>query len=119
MALPTQSRRRPGRRRNTSRGRIDRGGTSPGKNETKFAFGTGRRSPLESIGREAAHESPTPRNGIFSRFLIEALTVAADLDGDGRVELDELARFTKKSLPDFVKDECGPEVNRRPELKGE
>jgi hypothetical protein len=42
----------------------------------------------------------------------------ADLDRDGTVDRDELVLYTKKHVPDRVKEEYGDDVRQMPELVG-
>ena len=63
---------------------------------------------------EKAFENADLKHGVFAHFLIRGLKGEADLDRDGVVELDELARFAKKRVPDFVKDAYGPDVRHDP-----
>ena len=68
---------------------------------------------------EKSYEDAELKHGVFCHFLIQGLKGAADLDRDGLVELEELARFAKKRVPDYVKDAFGPEVRQMPVLRGE
>src|SRR5947209_1505302 len=67
---------------------------------------------------EKAYESEELKHGVFFHHIIKGLQGDADLDKDGKVDLDELIRFTKKRVPDAVKEEYGPEVRQVPELRG-
>ena len=67
---------------------------------------------------ERAFESPSLKHGVFFHFLVEGLQGKADLDKDGQVDLDELVRYTKRQVADFVKEQYGDEVRQMPELVG-
>jgi hypothetical protein len=56
---------------------------------------------------EKAFENEKLKHGVFFYYLIEGLRGKADLDGDQKIDLDELVRFTKKRVPDFVAAEYG------------
>jgi formylglycine-generating enzyme required for sulfatase activity len=68
---------------------------------------------------EKAYENARLKHGVFYHFVIRGLRGEAALDRDGQVELDELARFARKRVPDFVKEEYGPDVRQMPVLRGE
>ena len=67
---------------------------------------------------EKAYENTELKHGVFFHFVIEGLKGKADLDGDGQVDLDELVRYAKQAVPDFVKDAYGDGVRQMPELVG-
>jgi hypothetical protein len=66
---------------------------------------------------ERAFEDAELRHGIFFHFVIQGLLGAADLDQDGNVDLDELAQFVKKRVPDFARARYGAE--QLPEARGQ
>jgi hypothetical protein len=65
---------------------------------------------------ERAFENPTIRHGIFFHYVTQGLNGKADLNKDGAVDLDELVLYTRRQVPDFVKDEYGDDVRQMPEL---
>ena len=67
---------------------------------------------------EKAYEDADLKHGVFFHFVIEGLQGKADLDKDGQVDLDELVRYTRKKVPDFVRDTFGDDVRQMPELIG-
>lgn len=67
---------------------------------------------------QKAFENGDLKHGVFFHFVIEGLKGKADLDKDNQVDLDELVHYTKKRVPDFVKDEYGGDVRQVPELVG-
>lgn len=68
---------------------------------------------------EKAYESPELKKGIFTHFLLESLSDSkADLDKDGKVDLDEVVRFTKRNVTDYVSDQFGESTIQVPELVG-
>lgn len=68
---------------------------------------------------EKAFESPTLKKAIFTHFLLQGLSdPKSDLDRDGKVDLDELVRFTKRNVTDYVRDEFGEKTIQVPELVG-
>src|SRR5215213_2398499 len=68
---------------------------------------------------EKSYEDAALRHGVFCHFLIEGLKGKADLDTDGLVELEELARYARMRVPDHVKDTFGPDVRQMPVLRGD
>jgi hypothetical protein len=68
---------------------------------------------------EKAFEHDRLKHGVFYYYVIQGLKGEADFDRDGRVGVEELALFAKKRVPDFVKDEYGPDVRQMPVLRGE
>ena len=67
-------------------------------------------------GGEKAFEDTGLKHGVFFHFVIQGLKGEADFDGDGSVDLDELAAFTKKRVYRFVEGEY--RVEQTPELLG-
>lgn len=68
---------------------------------------------------ERAYESPSLSRGVFTHFLLKGLSEpGADVDADGRVDFDELVRFTKRSVSDYVRDEFGESTIQVPEMVG-
>ncbi|MCC7420086.1 MAG: caspase family protein [Planctomycetaceae bacterium] len=68
---------------------------------------------------EKAFESPELRQGVFTHFLLEGLSdPKTDLDRDGKVDLDELVRFTRRNVTDYVSDQFGESTIQVPELVG-
>jgi uncharacterized caspase-like protein len=58
---------------------------------------------------QLAFENPDLKRGIFFHFVIQGLQGQADRDGDGKVEVEELALSAKKSVAKFVDDFYGRE----------
>jgi formylglycine-generating enzyme required for sulfatase activity len=52
--------------------------------------------------RETAFEDPGLKHGVFFHFIIQGLEGEADADLDGKVDLEELAGFSKKRVYRFV-----------------
>ena len=67
---------------------------------------------------EKAFERAELGHGVFFHFVIKGLQGEADLDGDGQVDLGELAQYTTKKVRNFVKDAYGDEVRQQPEMIG-
>jgi WD40 repeat protein len=73
-------------------------------------LGTGRYILPASSPRGAAREAGG--NGLFTRAVLDALDGAGDLDGNGTVEVDELARYAE----DAVRERSGGEQQALPAL---
>ena len=67
---------------------------------------------------EKAYESTDLKHGVFFNFVIEGLRGKADFDGDGNVDLDEIVKYLKREVPDYVKETYGEDVRQMPELVG-
>jgi formylglycine-generating enzyme required for sulfatase activity len=68
---------------------------------------------------ERAFESEGLKKGIFTHFFLESLrNPKADTDDDGRIDLEELVRFTRRNVTDYVKNEFGEKTIQVPELLG-
>ena len=71
---------------------------------------------------EKAYESDDLRHGVFFHFVIRGLRGEANQardDKDGTVTVEELSKFTRKRIPDFVKEAYGDDTRQRPFLKSE
>lgn len=68
---------------------------------------------------EKSFEHAELKHGVFFHYVIEGLKGKADLDKDGAVDVEELAQYTKRSVPDFVKEQYGFDVRQMPVLRGE
>jgi hypothetical protein len=60
--------------------------------------GKGRVILAASDSDEVAQESTTMRHGIFTYFLLEGLRGDADIDKDGRVDVDEIYKFLSQKV---------------------
>jgi predicted dehydrogenase len=67
---------------------------------------------------EKAFESDRLRHGVFFHYVIEGLGGKADFNRDGQVDLDELALFVRRNVPDHVKEEFSADSRQMPELVG-
>jgi formylglycine-generating enzyme required for sulfatase activity len=66
---------------------------------------------------EKAYENSELKHGVFFHFVIEGLKGKA-ADEKGKVDLDDLVRYTKRRVTDFVKEQYGDDVRQMPELIG-
>ena len=64
-----------------------------------------------------AFESPTLGHGVFTHFVLEGLSGAADLNGDEQVTAWELYEYVRVEVPAFVLSERG--ATQIPEIAGE
>jgi hypothetical protein len=61
---------------------------------------------------QKAYESDELRHGVFFNFVIEGLKGKAA--EDGAVDLDGLAKYVRRKVPDYVKDDIGPRADQVP-----
>ena len=66
---------------------------------------------------EKAYENSELKHGVFFHFVIEGLKGKA-ADEKGNVDLDDLVRYTKRRVTNFVKEQYGDDVRQMPELIG-
>ena len=67
---------------------------------------------------QKAYESDDLKHGVFFHYVIEGLQGKADLDKDGQVNFEELELYTKRQVPDYVKEKFGDEARQVPERIG-
>jgi hypothetical protein len=79
--------------------------------------GTGRVILTASGSREVAQESHEKRHGIFTYFLLEGLRGAADIDRDGRVDVDEIYKFVSQKVSSATRGRQNP-MRKSPNLSG-
>jgi hypothetical protein len=79
--------------------------------------GTGRVILTASGSREVAQESERMGHGIFTYFLLEGLRGAADLDRDGRIDVDEIYRFVSQKVSAATHGRQNP-MRKSPNLTG-
>jgi Caspase domain len=79
--------------------------------------GKGRVILTASGSREVAEESREKRHGIFTYFLLEGLLGAADLDRDGRVDVDEIYRYVSQKVSAATRGRQNP-MRKSPNLTG-
>lgn len=79
--------------------------------------GKGRVILTASSSNEVAQESSAMRHGIFTYFLLEGLRGAADIDHDGRVDVDELYKFVSQKVTAATDGRQNP-IRKSPNLTG-
>ena len=57
-----------------------------------------------SLPDQSTLESEKYRHGLFTQALIEALAGAADVNGDGYVDVEELSEYLRKRVPQLASD---------------
>ena len=79
--------------------------------------GKGRVILTASSSQEVAHESAELRHGIFTYYLLQGLRGDADIDGDNRVDVDELYKFTSQNVGTATQGRQNP-MKKAPNLIG-
>jgi uncharacterized caspase-like protein len=79
--------------------------------------GKGRVILTASGGREVAGESTEWRHGIFTYFLLEGLRGAADMDHDGRIDVDEIYKYVSQKVSAATHGRQNP-MRKSPNLTG-
>ncbi|HEX6097703.1 MAG TPA: caspase family protein [Thermoanaerobaculia bacterium] len=79
--------------------------------------GKGRVILTASSSSEVAQESSAMRHGIFTYFLLQGLRGAADIDRDGRVDVDELYKFVSQKVIAATDGRQNP-IRKSPNLSG-
>lgn len=79
--------------------------------------GKGRVILTASGSDEVAQESREKRHGVFTHFFLEGLRGAADLDHDGRVDVDEIYRYVSQKVSLATHGRQNP-MRKSPNLTG-
>jgi uncharacterized caspase-like protein len=79
--------------------------------------GKGRVILTASDSHEVARESTAKGHGIFTYFLLEGLSGIADIDHDGRVDVDEIYRYVSQKVGDASHGMQNP-MRKSPNLTG-
>jgi hypothetical protein len=79
--------------------------------------GKGRVILTASDSHEVAQESSNRRHGIFTYFLLEGLRGAADIDHDGRIDVDEIYKFVSQKVSSATRGLQNP-MRKSPNLSG-
>lgn len=79
--------------------------------------GKGRVILTASGSREVAQESSETGHGIFTYFLLEGLRGAADIDHDGRIDVDEIYKFVSQKVSVATHGRQNP-MRKSPNLTG-
>lgn len=80
-------------------------------------LGKGRVILTASGSREVARESNEHRHGVFTHFLLEGLRGAADLDRDGRIDVDEIYKYVSQKVSVATRGQQNP-MRKSPNLTG-
>ena len=79
--------------------------------------GSGRVILTASGGREVAQESSEIGHGVFTYYLLEGLRGAADIDHDGRVDIDEIYKYVSQKVSSATHGRQNP-MRKSPNLSG-
>ena len=80
-------------------------------------LGKGRVILTASGSREVARESNKHRHGVFTHFLLEGLRGAADIDRDGRIDVDEIYKYVSQKVSAATHGQQNP-MRKSPNLTG-
>lgn len=80
-------------------------------------LGQGRVILTASGSREVARESNKHRHGVFTHFLLEGLRGAADIDRDGRIDVDEIYKYVSQKVSAATHGQQNP-MRKSPNLTG-
>lgn len=81
------------------------------------SLGKGRVILTASGSREVARESNEHRHGVFTHFLLEGLRGAADIDRDGRIDVDEIYKYVSQKVSVATHGQQNP-MRKSPNLTG-
>lgn len=79
--------------------------------------GKGRVVMTASGPEESAQESADFGHGVFTYFLLDGLRGAADLSGDGEIDVHEIYRYVSEKVTRATKDRQNPKL-KEPDLVG-
>jgi uncharacterized caspase-like protein len=83
----------------------------------RMAYGKGRVVLTASGPGESAQESAEFAHGVFTYYLLKGLRGAADLSGDGEIDVQEIYRYVSDQVVSATKRQQNPEI-KGPELAG-